>query len=88
MSEPRDEPYSADDLREGDREPVESDRWRRAPEPGTVVPGRLTDPDAPTQFEQENDLGRGGGEVDDETMRRAERAAEERRGGDRPGAAG
>jgi len=24
-----------------------------------------------TQYEQENDLGRGGGEVDDETMRRA-----------------
>jgi hypothetical protein len=33
-----------------------------------------------TQFEQENDLGRGGGEVDDETMEEAERAAEERLG--------
>lgn len=34
---------------------------------------------AMTQFEQENDLGRGGGEVDDETMRRAEREGEKRR---------
>jgi hypothetical protein len=32
-----------------------------------------------TQFEQENDLGRGGGEVDDETMKAAERTAAERR---------
>jgi hypothetical protein len=32
-----------------------------------------------SQFEQENDLGRGGGEVDDETMAAAERAAAERR---------
>lgn len=32
-----------------------------------------------TQFEQENDLGRGGGEVDDETMRNAEREADRRR---------
>lgn len=32
-----------------------------------------------TQFEQENDLGRGGGEVDDETMEAAERAAAQRR---------
>ena len=28
-----------------------------------------------TQFEQENDLGRGGGEVDDETMEAAEERA-------------
>ena len=32
-----------------------------------------------TQFEQENDLGRGGGEVDDETMEKAEDDATERR---------
>ena len=32
-----------------------------------------------TQFKQENDLGRGGGEVDDETMEAAERTAAERR---------
>jgi hypothetical protein len=32
-----------------------------------------------TQFEQENDLGRGGGEVDEETMAAAERTAAERR---------
>jgi hypothetical protein len=35
-----------------------------------------------TQFEQENDLGRGGGEVDDETMRDAWENREERLGGD------
>jgi hypothetical protein len=33
----------------------------------------------PTQFEQENDLGRGGGEVDDETLAEAWREAQERR---------
>jgi hypothetical protein len=33
-----------------------------------------------TQYEQENDLGRGGGEVDDETMDEAWRTAGERRG--------
>jgi hypothetical protein len=33
-----------------------------------------------SQFEQENDLGRGGGEVDDETMEQAWDDAEERRG--------
>ena len=32
-----------------------------------------------SQYEQENDLGRGGGEVDDETMAAAERNAAERR---------
>jgi hypothetical protein len=32
-----------------------------------------------TQFEQENDLGRGGGEVDDETMDAAWKTADERR---------
>jgi len=32
-----------------------------------------------TQFEQENDFGRGGGEVDDETMDEAWREAERRR---------
>jgi hypothetical protein len=32
-----------------------------------------------SQFEQENDLGRGGGEVDDETMEAAERTAAQRR---------
>jgi hypothetical protein len=41
-----------------------------------------------TQYEQENDLGRGGGEVDDETMDEAWRTARERRGtgnlGERP----
>ena len=37
-----------------------------------------------TQYEQENDLGRGGGEVDDETMKRAWDDAEERRLGDEP----
>jgi hypothetical protein len=31
-----------------------------------------------TQFEQENDLGRGGGEVDDETMAEAWREADRR----------
>ena len=35
-----------------------------------------------TQFEQENDLGRGGGEVDDETLAKAWDDAEERRSGD------
>ncbi len=33
-----------------------------------------------TQFEQENDLGRGGGEVDDETLEQAWRDADARRG--------
>ena len=33
----------------------------------------------PTQFEQENDLGRGGGEVDDETLAEAWREAARRR---------
>ncbi len=33
-----------------------------------------------TQFEQENDQGRGGGEVDRETMEKGWRDAEERRG--------
>ena len=32
-----------------------------------------------SQYEQENDLGQGGGEVDDETMRKAEDDAAERR---------
>ena len=32
-----------------------------------------------TQYEQENDFGRGGGEVDDETMADAWRNADERR---------
>ena len=36
--------------------------------------------DKRTQYEQENDLGRGGGEVDDETMDDAWKAADERRG--------
>ena len=31
-----------------------------------------------TQFEQENDFGRGGGEVDDETMREAWQRTEEK----------
>ena len=31
-----------------------------------------------SQFEQENDLGRGGGDVDDETMEAARETAEER----------
>jgi hypothetical protein len=35
--------------------------------------------DKPTQFEQENDLGRGGGEVDDATMEAGWREAERRR---------
>ncbi len=35
-----------------------------------------------SQYEQENDLGRGGGEVDDETREQAEENAERRRGGD------
>jgi hypothetical protein len=35
--------------------------------------------DRPTQFEQENDLGRGGGKVDDETMAEAWREAAARR---------
>ena len=35
--------------------------------------------DEKTQFEQENDLGRGGGEVDDETLGEARREAERRR---------
>ena len=34
-----------------------------------------------SQFEQENDLGRGGGEVDDDTMDKAWQDAEERLGG-------
>jgi hypothetical protein len=33
-----------------------------------------------TQFEQENDLGRGGGEVDDETLEEAQRESERRQG--------
>ena len=33
-----------------------------------------------SQFEQENDLGRGGGEVDDETMEKAWKTAGERLG--------
>jgi hypothetical protein len=33
-----------------------------------------------SQFEQENDLGRGGGEVDDETMDEAWETAKERLG--------
>ena len=33
-----------------------------------------------SQYEQENDLGRGGGEVDDETTEAAAMAAAERRG--------
>jgi hypothetical protein len=32
------------------------------------------------QFEQENDLGRGGGEVDDETMEQARETAADRLG--------
>jgi hypothetical protein len=36
-------------------------------------------PDGMTQFEQENDLGRGGGEVDEETMQEAWREADRRR---------
>ena len=35
-----------------------------------------------TQYEQENDLGGGGGEVDDETMEAAWETAAERRGTD------
>ena len=35
--------------------------------------------DKPTQFEQENDLGRGGGEVDEATLAKAWRDAERRR---------
>ena len=37
-----------------------------------------------TQFEQENDLGRGGGEVDDETLDDAWRNREQRLGRDDP----
>jgi hypothetical protein len=37
-----------------------------------------------SQFEQENDLGRGGGEVDDETMEQAKHDAEERLGENEP----
>jgi hypothetical protein len=37
------------------------------------------DDDKPSQFEQENDLGRGGGVVDDDTLADARRTAEERR---------
>jgi hypothetical protein len=33
-----------------------------------------------SQFEEENDLGRGGGEVDDETLDEAWKTAEEREG--------
>ena len=33
-----------------------------------------------SQFEQENDLGRGGGEVDDDTMKKAWETSEERIG--------
>jgi hypothetical protein len=33
-----------------------------------------------SQFEQENDLGRGGGEVDDETLEKAWDTADERAG--------
>ena len=39
-----------------------------------------------TQYEQENDFGRGGGEVDDETMEKAWQDSERRLGGpDVPG---
>jgi hypothetical protein len=37
-----------------------------------------------SQFEQENDLGRGGGEVSDETLEEASENAEEREGGANP----
>ena len=37
-----------------------------------------------TQYEQENDLGRGGGEVDEETMRKAWEDADARRGREDP----
>jgi hypothetical protein len=37
-----------------------------------------------TQFEQENDLGRGGGEVDDDAVDEAWRDRDERLGGDDP----
>lgn len=37
-----------------------------------------------TQYEQENDLGRGGGEVDEETLEQAWRTREERGGRDDP----
>jgi len=36
--------------------------------------------EGPTQYEQENDLGRGGGEVDDDTMETAWKDAAEKRG--------
>jgi hypothetical protein len=45
---------------------------------GMREPGRRAST-KPTQFEQENDLGCGGGEVDDETLAEAWREAEERR---------
>ncbi|HSC49162.1 MAG TPA: hypothetical protein VLD16_02775 [Gaiellaceae bacterium] len=37
-----------------------------------------------TQYEQENDFGRGGGEVDEETYEQAWRNAERRRGEEDP----
>ena len=37
-----------------------------------------------SRHEQENDLGGGGGEADDETLARAKDAAAERRAGDEP----
>jgi hypothetical protein len=37
-----------------------------------------------TQYEQENDLGRGGGEVDEEASEQAWRNAERRRGAEDP----
>ena len=37
-----------------------------------------------SQFEQENDLGRGGGEVDGDTVEKAWRDREERLGGEDP----
>jgi hypothetical protein len=37
-----------------------------------------------TQYEQENDFGRGGGEVDEEASERAWRDAERRRGDEDP----
>jgi hypothetical protein len=37
-----------------------------------------------SQFEEENDLGRGGGEVDEETLEDAWQTSEERTGSKRP----
>ena len=68
---------------------VRRERWPRThhqlfPGAGAAVPGFVrpccVHAAIMSQFEQENDLGRGGGEVDDETMEQAWETSRERLG--------